>query len=648
MISMSFLRRFSTCASNIHILNKSKWPSELLKSTIESCSVTENFVTEEEEQTLFDEIEPHMRRLRYERAHWDNKTFSSRNSAIIQRILEFSFPSDSRKIPYVHLLDLHEDGHIKPHIDATRYCGRVISGLSLLSGSIMRLRHKNHKDDFIVDMHLPRRSLYILSLNLEMLTNENPFDEAYSLLNEKTDSTILDQLNLDEANNCNELEMAKISEIDDAIKWKNPNWWEILYEEFNGENLSELAQFICNKPMTPRRTPARPIATSRPVCDSPISTFLDSPKAKDCIIQEYERRMKNIEAHVQDLQSLYDEAQDENLKLKAANQKLQDELSASKQPVVECGEKCPNLTKASKLRIALTAAENRLKSMAEDYELVYGEYKTLQNNENELQNENKRLMEENKYQTNELDRLKGYHNSHAELQRKYNELQEKHDQLAFEIENKKTLDERIERLTAENKDLWKQIEGSGSVSEQSRKTQHALKKMKSEAHSWQEKYQEELARSETKENKMPEAQKNNIELEIARDNLRQVSEENAKHKKMLKKCEDQLDDARVQIENLTQQLNEYKRQQKTTSVKTNRRSERGPFHESHILSSASSIKTNGARYSNTTVDPQQPMKFGKATGDIFSAEDRSSVLKERNQKYLPHMRTSIIDAKVAL
>ncbi|KAI6172095.1 hypothetical protein M3Y98_00935200 [Aphelenchoides besseyi] len=559
-------------------------------------------------------------------------------------------------------------------------------------------------------------------LNLEMLTNENPFDEAYSLLNEKTDSTILDQLNLDEANNGNELEMAKffvalvyefktrrstemprlcqpmnkvnqleichvISEIDDAIKWKNPNWWEILYEEFNGENLSELAQFICNKPMTPRRTPARPIATSRPVCDSPISTFLDSPKAKDCIIQEYERRMKNIEAHVQDLQSLYDEAQDENLKLKAANQKLQDELSASKQPVVECGEKCPNLTKASKLRIALTAAENRLKSMAEDYELVYGEYKTLQNNENELQNENKRLMEENKYQTNELDRLKGYHNSHAELQRKYNELQEKHDQLAFEIENKKTLDERIERLTAENKDLWKQIEGSGSVSEQSRKTQHALKKeietlqleleqalrdretltqnseslqsnlqqmtikyvqMKSEAHSWQEKYQEELARSETKENKMPEAQKNNIELEIARDNLRQVSEENAKHKKMLKKCEDQLDDARVQIENLTQQLNEYKRQQKTTSVKTNRRSERGPFHESHILSSASSIKTNGARYSNTTVDPQQPMKFGKATGDIFSAEDRSSVLKERNQKNLPHMRTSIIDAKVAL
>ncbi|KAI6196786.1 Acyltransferase ChoActase COT CPT domain containing protein [Aphelenchoides besseyi] len=130
MISMSFLRRFSTSISNIHISNKSKWPSELLKSTIESCSVTENFVTEEEEQTFFNEIEPHMRRLRYERAHWDNaiylyrereqKTFSPQNSAIVQRILEFSFPSDSRKIPYVHLLDLHEDGHIKPHIDATR------------------------------------------------------------------------------------------------------------------------------------------------------------------------------------------------------------------------------------------------------------------------------------------------------------------------------------------------------------------------------------------------------------------------------------------------------------------------------------------------------------------------------------------------
>jgi hypothetical protein len=40
----------------------------------------------------------------------------------------------------VHILDLHRDGHIRPHVDAARYCGPVISGLSLLSPAVMRLQ----------------------------------------------------------------------------------------------------------------------------------------------------------------------------------------------------------------------------------------------------------------------------------------------------------------------------------------------------------------------------------------------------------------------------------------------------------------------------------------------------------------------------
>lgn len=40
---------------------------------------------------------------------------------IIQRIMDKSFDDESMKrSTYIHILDLHEDGHIRPHIDATR------------------------------------------------------------------------------------------------------------------------------------------------------------------------------------------------------------------------------------------------------------------------------------------------------------------------------------------------------------------------------------------------------------------------------------------------------------------------------------------------------------------------------------------------
>jgi hypothetical protein len=35
--------------------------------------------------------------------------------------MEKSFPKEiTRRSAYIHILDLHKDGHIKPHIDATR------------------------------------------------------------------------------------------------------------------------------------------------------------------------------------------------------------------------------------------------------------------------------------------------------------------------------------------------------------------------------------------------------------------------------------------------------------------------------------------------------------------------------------------------
>ncbi|PAV70966.1 hypothetical protein WR25_20941 [Diploscapter pachys] len=139
-----------------------------------SIAVVPDFITEEEETTIFNELEPHMKRLRYEKSHWDDAINNYRereqrtkwreeNARIVQRIRDFAFPANAQHLTQVHILDLHEEGVIKPHIDSIRYCGDVIAGVSLLSSSVMRLRHKDSMDELIVDLYLKRRSLYKLS-----------------------------------------------------------------------------------------------------------------------------------------------------------------------------------------------------------------------------------------------------------------------------------------------------------------------------------------------------------------------------------------------------------------------------------------------------------------------------------------------------
>ncbi|KAH7727277.1 Protein Y46G5A.35 [Aphelenchoides avenae] len=126
-----------------------------------------------EEQQLLQEVEPHMKRLRYEKSHWDDAIhlyrereqtkWKDENIAVIGRIRKESFPADAKQLSQVHILDLHQEGVIKPHIDSDRYCGEVITGVSLLSDCIMRLRHKDNKDELVVDLLLLRRSLYKLT-----------------------------------------------------------------------------------------------------------------------------------------------------------------------------------------------------------------------------------------------------------------------------------------------------------------------------------------------------------------------------------------------------------------------------------------------------------------------------------------------------
>ena len=61
----------------------------------------------------------------------------------------------------MHILDLHENGYIKPHIDAVRFCGNTIAGLSLLSDAVMRLTNEKDKNKW-ANAFLKRRSLYIM------------------------------------------------------------------------------------------------------------------------------------------------------------------------------------------------------------------------------------------------------------------------------------------------------------------------------------------------------------------------------------------------------------------------------------------------------------------------------------------------------
>lgn len=150
---------------------------ELLKKTM---IVTENFLTESEEQSLLNEIEPYMKRLRYEYDHWDDAihgyreterlNWNEQNQQILQRVKKFAFDYFNQQdhlehqtnlLNHIHILDLHETGYIKPHIDAVRFCGNTIAGLCLLSDGVMRLINEKDKTKF-ASVWLKRRCLYIM------------------------------------------------------------------------------------------------------------------------------------------------------------------------------------------------------------------------------------------------------------------------------------------------------------------------------------------------------------------------------------------------------------------------------------------------------------------------------------------------------
>ncbi|KAK4878793.1 hypothetical protein RN001_011299 [Aquatica leii] len=141
------------------------------KDLVNSMIVYEDFLSETEENSILTEIEPYLQNLHYEFDHWDDAIHGYReterlnwtpeNNKILDRVRAVAFTRNVTPLKFVHILDLNKNGYIKPHIDATRFCGDTITGLSLLSNSVMRLVHDVMKDLY-ASILLKRRSLYVM------------------------------------------------------------------------------------------------------------------------------------------------------------------------------------------------------------------------------------------------------------------------------------------------------------------------------------------------------------------------------------------------------------------------------------------------------------------------------------------------------
>lgn len=188
---LSSLCHFSSAAAEQTDFQR-LWTEEDKRLFLNDLLVVNDFITTDEEQQLFTEVEPHLKRMKYEFDHWDGvivgyreierKNWLPENRKIIEKVQNYAL-KDSKILSHIHVLDLAEDGEILPHVDNVRFCGTTIAGLSLLSDAIMRFsRAKEDTNETggdtkqtaaktnsgeetsepYVDVYLKRRSLYII------------------------------------------------------------------------------------------------------------------------------------------------------------------------------------------------------------------------------------------------------------------------------------------------------------------------------------------------------------------------------------------------------------------------------------------------------------------------------------------------------
>ncbi|XP_026181272.1 alpha-ketoglutarate-dependent dioxygenase alkB homolog 7, mitochondrial [Mastacembelus armatus] len=178
---------------------------ELVQSLGGQVEVRAAFITEQEEEAFLRELEPGLKKKRYEYDHWDHAihgyretervTWGAACEEVLNRVRSVAFPDGSPLLGPVHILDLDKTGYIKAHIDSVKFCGSTIAGLCLLSDSVMRLVKEDSNKEWL-DLLLPRRSLYILrdqarySFTHEILKDEESVFNGQRVLRQRRISVI--------------------------------------------------------------------------------------------------------------------------------------------------------------------------------------------------------------------------------------------------------------------------------------------------------------------------------------------------------------------------------------------------------------------------------------------------------------------------
>ncbi|KAG7335407.1 hypothetical protein KOW79_002003 [Hemibagrus wyckioides] len=198
-----------------HVDGEHSWmhgsSAEVLSTVRANVQVLQNFISEEEEASFLKELDPGLKRKRYEFDHWDDAIHGFRETerlqwggvcaSVVERLRATAFPEGGPLLGPVHVLDLDKAGFIKPHVDSVKFCGSTISGLCLLSDSVMRLVSVENSADWAC-LLLQRRSLYILrdearfKFTHEILKDEESFFSGHRIPRHRRISVICRNLPL--------------------------------------------------------------------------------------------------------------------------------------------------------------------------------------------------------------------------------------------------------------------------------------------------------------------------------------------------------------------------------------------------------------------------------------------------------------------
>lgn len=65
------------------------WPPEEKTKLLEDMKVLPNFITDQEEDSIFKEVEPYLKRLHYESDHWDDVSIKSLFLCLLKKTIYF-------------------------------------------------------------------------------------------------------------------------------------------------------------------------------------------------------------------------------------------------------------------------------------------------------------------------------------------------------------------------------------------------------------------------------------------------------------------------------------------------------------------------------------------------------------------------------